>query len=99
MVNLPVPVADPLVAQLENSIAGQLAPSSQILYRRDMATFAKWLSLRNISLDALTRDDIIAYRAYLGETYAKATASRMLTVARRVAEEAYHRGMLDRNPA
>ena len=51
------------------------------------------------SLQLLSRDDLVAYRAYLGETYAKATAARMWAVAGRLLDESVRRQVLLRNPA
>jgi integrase/recombinase XerD len=47
----------------------------------------------------LGRDELVAYRAYLAEQYAKTTASQMWTVARHLLDEAVQSGLLTHNPA
>lgn len=83
----------------QESVAGQLAPSSALLYKRDIRALQKWITLENLSFIDLTYDDMVRYRAYLDEKYAKSTASRMLTVARRLLDEACFRGLIASNPA
>src|SRR5450755_3612487 len=51
------------------------------------------------TLHLLTRSHLIAYRKYLGETYAKATAARMFSIARRILQEYVYQGALASNPA
>ena len=80
-------------------VAGQLAPRSQQTYRSDAAHFAKWLRDSNTDFVHLTRSDMIRYRQHLAEKYAKTTAARMLTVARRLMTEAVKRGARPDNPA
>jgi len=80
-------------------LAGQLAPKSQATYKNDIQHFATWLDGQGLTLAALTRSDVIAYRLHLAQSYAKTTAARMLTVARRVLSEAVDRGDLAVNPA
>jgi site-specific recombinase XerD len=78
---------------------GQLAPSSWRLYRIDAEQFAAWMIERSLTPKTLTRSDMIAYRAYLQETYRKATAERKLVVARRILDELVIRGTLAKSPA
>jgi integrase/recombinase XerD len=87
-----------LVAALADA-EGQLAPSSRRMYRIDAEQFAAWMIERGLSSEALTRSDMIAYRAYLQETYRKATAERKLVVARRLLDELVIRGVLAKSPA
>jgi integrase len=49
-------------------------------------------------LSGLTREAVIAYRAYLEATYPKTTASRRLTVLRRLCAEAKEKGLLAVDP-
>lgn len=79
-------------------IAGQLAPRSRRIYEHDAAAFARWLLERGLTPATLTRSDVIAYRAWLAETYAKATAGRMFSVARRLLEEQIANGGRIDNP-
>ena len=88
----------PMAATMQN-VAGQLAPTSRKTYMIDAKHFAQWLADQNLSLDALERDDLVAYRAHLAETYAPSTAARMWAVARRLLDEAVQRGLLPKNPA
>jgi site-specific recombinase XerD len=80
-------------------LAGQLAPRSRATYQNDMQHFSAWLTGRGKTLVELTRSDFIEYRQHLADSYAKATAGRMLSVARRILTEAVNRGDLRANPA
>ncbi len=88
----------PLAATMQN-VAGQLAPTSRKTYTIDAKHFAQWMADQNFSLFSLGRDELVAYRMYLAEQYAKTTASRMWAVARRLLDEAMQRGLLAHNPA
>lgn len=83
-------------------VTGQLSNSSGRIYRHDAEVFACWMRDQGLTLGTLhllTRSYLIAYRKYLGETYAKATAARMFSVARRILQEYVYRGELPTNPA
>lgn len=83
-------------------VTGQLGSNSERVYRHDSAVFASWIQDQGLTLGTLhllTRSHLIAYRKYLGETYAKATAARMLSVARRILQEYVYQGTLATNPA
>ena len=88
----------PMAATMQNA-AGQLAPSSRKTYTIDAKHFAQWLASWDLSLIELQRDDLVAYRAHLAETYAQSIAARMWAVARRLLDEAVQRGLLLKNPA
>lgn len=51
-----------------------------------------------VKLSGLTRETVIAYRAYLEATYPKTTASRRLTVLRRLCAEAKEKRLLEADP-
>lgn len=87
-----------LVAALADA-EGQLTPSSRRMYRIDAEQFAAWMLERGLTPKTLTRSDMIAYRAYLQETYRKATAERKLVVARRLLEELVIGEVLAKSPA
>ncbi len=80
------PDNDSLQAALED-VAGQLAPTSQRVYRQDAKAFAQWMTEHGALPETLTRQDAIAYRVHLAEKYAKITANRMFSVARRLLDE------------
>src|SRR6266568_6964739 len=83
-------------------VTGQLSTRSERIYRHDAEVFASFLLDQGLTvgtLHLLTRSHLIAYRKYLGETYAKATAARMFSVARRVLQEYVYQGTLATNPA
>lgn len=69
-------VLTPPLATMQN-VAGQLDPSSRKTYTIDAKHFAQWLVGQDLSLNSLNRDSLVAYRAYLAETYAQSTAARM----------------------
>ena len=87
-----------LVAALTDA-QGQLMPSSRRMYRIDAEQFAAWMTERGLTPKTLTRSDMIAYRAYLQETYRKATAERKLVVARRILDELVIGEVLAKSPA
>jgi integrase/recombinase XerD len=89
----------PLFEETMNDVAGQLAPKTRRIYMIDARHFANWLFERGLDLARAQRTDIIEYRRYLGDKYAKSTAARMLIVARRILAEAVLRGDLETNPA
>jgi integrase len=93
-----VVLASPLAATMHN-VTGQLAPTSQKTYIIDAKHFAQWMANQDLSLFSLGRDELITYRLYLAEQYAKTTASRMWVVARRLLDEAVQRGLLTHHPA
>jgi len=85
--------------EILSDLAGQLSEKSKRIYRHDAKVFAAWLVEHDLSPETITRSDLIAYRSYLGTTYQKATAARMLSVARRLLDEAVNKGKLAVNPA
>ena len=87
-----------LTTTMQN-VTGQLAPTSQKTYTIDMKHFVQWMIDQDLSLFTLGRDELVAYRRYLAERYAKTTASRMWAVTRRLLDEAVQRGLLAHNPA
>lgn len=92
--------ADLVLEATFHALAGQLAASSRRQYRSDAKHFALWLSQHPLTLDKVSRDDIIDYRRHLSENYpVAATASRLLVVAKRLLDEAVKRGALPANPA
>src|SRR5689334_7264975 len=83
-------------------VTGQISTHSKRIYHHDAEVFASFLLDQGLTvgtLHLLTRSHLIAYRKYLGESYAKATAARMFSVARRILQEYVHRGTLATNPA
>src|SRR5260370_36781024 len=78
---------------------GQLSKRSHRMYTNDAKMFALWLQEEGLAVKELTRSHMIAYRSYLDERYAKATATRMLSVARRILDEQVYEGVLAANPA
>jgi integrase/recombinase XerD len=80
-------------------VSGQIGKRSGRIYANDAKMFAQWIQEQGLTVQGLTRSHIIEYRAYLGEQYAKATAARMLSVARRILGEQVYNGVLASNPA
>jgi hypothetical protein len=81
------PVCLPITVDITD-VTGQLNSGSERIYRHDAEVFACWMYDQRLTLGTLhllTRSHLIAYRKYLGETYAKATAARMFSVARPIA--------------
>jgi site-specific recombinase XerD len=80
-------------------VSGQIGKRSGRIYANDAKKFARWIQEQGLAVEGLTRSHIIAYRGYLDEHYAKATAARMLSVARRILGEQVYNGVLASNPA
>ena len=100
MENAASPQNDPVLEATFHALAGQLAASSRRQYQSDAKHFALWLSRHSLTLEKVSRDDIIEYRLHLAESYpVAATASRLLVVAKRLLDEAVKRGALNANPA
>lgn len=85
-------------------IAGQIAPTSERIYKSDAQRFASWMMARGLTPGSMTRPDFIAYRSYLasaarpdGKPYSKATIQRMFSVARRLMNEQYIAGRIQEN--
>lgn len=87
----------PLDAALSD-VAGQIAPKSQRVYKSDAKAFATWMLDQGLTPELLTRSDMIAYRLHLAGKYQKATANRMMSVARRLLNEQVNSGKLAANP-
>jgi site-specific recombinase XerD len=79
--------------------SGQLGKRSGRIYANDATRFAEWMQEQGLTVEALTRSHLITYRAYLSEHYAKATAARMLSIARRILGEQVLAGHISVNPA
>src|SRR6266550_4891355 len=86
-------------SQAIQDATGQLGKRSRRIYENDAKMLALWLQEQGLAVKELTRPHMIAYRSYLDERYAKATATRMLSVARRILDEQVYQGELTANPA
>jgi integrase/recombinase XerD len=92
-----VPAVD--FSQSVQDASGQLGKRSGRIYKNDALRFAEWMQSQGLTVGALTRSHLIGYRSYLDTTYAKATAARMLSVARRILGEQVLAGNITANPA
>ena len=88
-----------LKATLEGLVSGQLSANTRRAYQHDARQFVEWLATQDLLLSALTPNDVKQYRRFLVDSYAPASATRKLIVARRLLEEAVERGLLPNNPA
>jgi integrase/recombinase XerD len=101
--------AENVLSTTIDDMAGQLAPTSQRIYKSDALHFVAWLSEHGITPEhmheRMSRSVMIAYRRHLaedlqertGKPYSKATAGRMLSVACRLMDEAYRAGQIKEN--
>jgi site-specific recombinase XerD len=92
-----IPIVD--FEQSLTDISGQIGKRSGRIYANDAQRFAEWLQAKGLTVAVLTRSHMIAYRSFLDSRYAKATAARMLSVARRILGEQVYNGVLPGNPA
>jgi integrase/recombinase XerD len=98
-----LPMSDLSMTQLDldaalSDLVGQLSPSSKRTYAIDARQFAGWMIEQGTTPATMTRSQAIAYRSFLQEHYAKATAARKLVVARRLLDEQRKQGKLALNP-
>lgn len=87
------------LSQAIENATGQLSKRSRRIYENDAKMFASWLQAQGLTARELTRSHVIDYRSYLDATYARATAARMLSVARRILDEQVIAKILPANPA
>jgi site-specific recombinase XerD len=85
--------------ELESWVAGHLSAHTRRAYFQDSRHFLTWLARHQLELSNLSQTDMAQYRRYLVETFAKPTASRKFTIARKLLDEAVQRGVIDHNPA
>lgn len=90
--------ADTSIEATLTDVAGQLAPTSKRVYGQDAKVFAAWLNEHRLAPHTLTRQDVIAFRAYLAGRYPPVTANRIFSVARRLIDEQVKNGILVDNP-
>jgi site-specific recombinase XerD len=84
---------------LESWVAGHLSAHTRRAYLQDSRHFLTWLAGNQLELKSLSQANIAQYQRYLVETFAKPTASRKFTIARKLLDEAVQRGVIDHNPA
>lgn len=84
-------------ASLQNA-TGQLSQKSKRIYENDAKILAQWILEQGLTPDTFDRSHAIGYRSYLEEKYQKATAKRMLSVARRIFAEQVISGKKSSNP-
>jgi integrase/recombinase XerD len=90
---------DPEPTTTKHKVVGQLAHTSRRIFLHDAGHFTRWMVGHACSHQLISRDDLVAYRASIGETYAKATASRIWAVACCMLEEVAPRRLLLSNTA
>lgn len=80
-------------------VTGQLDKRSRRIYQHDIQAFVEWMQKRGLTLDMLTRSEMIAYRQHLAdaEKYSNATAKRMWSVTCRILNEQAKNGILPLN--
>ena len=89
----PAPAADAVVA-------GQFSPHTRRAYEGDIQLFMNYLdAIGRHLLSQVTRDDLLAYRAWLLATYAPATVNRRISVVRTLFKEALLRGEVAIDPS
>lgn len=72
---------------------------SKRIYESDARVFSEWLHDQEIPLSELTPSHLLQYKEYLLKTYARATAARMFSIARRLLDQAVIHRLLASNPA
>ena len=77
----------PEMLQPWTNVIGQVQPSSKRVYTISALAFDAWLLDHNVTLRTVDRSGMIAYHDFLANTYKKATAARMWSVARNLLQE------------
>jgi integrase/recombinase XerD len=85
----------PAITDLVRQARGK---ESKRIYERDALAFADWITEQGFTLSGMTYSLFLAYKDYLETAHQKATAARMLSIARRLLDEAVHHGILKVNP-
>ena len=93
-----IPISPVDLSQSVQDATGQLSKRSRRIYEHDARVFAGWITDQGLAVEQLTRSTMIAYRKHLGDIYEPATASRMLSVARRLLNEQVLSGKILANP-
>lgn len=94
------PGGDEPALAIDALLAGQISPHTRRAYEGDVQLFMNYLgAIGRGQLADVTRDDLIAYRAWLIATYAPATVNRRLSVVRSIFREALVRGEVTADPA
>jgi site-specific recombinase XerD len=78
-------------------LAGQLSGNTSVAYAGDIRQFIDWFG--SSDLQAVRRDDIYRYRAWLVQQFRPATTNRKLTAIRQLFKEAVLQGVMSFNPS
>jgi site-specific recombinase XerD len=78
---------------------GDASPNTLRSYHANAAQFVAWCRGQAIDPARATEDDLLNYRKYLNENYARGTVAVKLTAVRRLYEAAVWRGLRSDNPA
>ncbi len=82
-----IQVLHPEMQQPWVNVIGQVQPSSKRVYTISALAFNAWLLDHDFTLRTVDRSGMIAYHDFLANTYKKATAARMWSVARNLLQE------------
>jgi len=85
---------------ISDEVAGGIASEdTAATYRREAEYFWNWCVERRLDPLSVTRHEVVAYRAYLLQRYARASVLLKLSAVRRFYEAAEARGHVAENPA
>lgn len=89
----------PILAEVAiDVIESAESEKSQRIYRLDLIHFWKWVREQDIDYQYMKESDARHYKTHLQEQFAKATAQRMLSVAKLLFLKLMNRGLLTYNP-
>jgi integrase/recombinase XerD len=95
-----VPGSDIPADAKDTLLAGQFSPHTRRAYEGDVLLFRHFMdAIGRVHLADVTRDDLIAYRAWLMSRYAPTTVNRRLSVVRSLFIEAMAQGEITVNPS
>lgn len=87
------------VTQAQTNLVRQTkGKESKRIYAHDATYFATWIAEQGLTIADMTYALFLAYKEHLEQKHQSATASRMLSIARRLLREAVLEGMLSENP-
>lgn len=87
-----------LTRVIEAVITAPEEEESQRIYRSDLQHLFHWMSERGVGYNGMDEEGAALYKAHLKQAFARATAQRMLTVARLLFSKLKQRGALADNP-
>jgi integrase/recombinase XerD len=88
-----------LIERVTNALVKNVALKSRRIYLSDAKHFVTWLDIQHFTFQTVNFETMSEYRAYLVDHFKKATAARMLVVAKRLLDITVILKLRQDNPA